>query len=226
MAEKKKIFNESDFDKDKQLFTSEDFEKNKDVEVATEAPSPNPKKSIFDKINETIKSHKLIFGAIAVSAICLLGYGTYSVITQSDENTKIIGGVTAGGTTDGGTAAGGTTDDGVAKGSQDNGSKPESLANDNGDQKANNAGAETSEEEQKPSEPAKPESTSKDMDEPNVPIASISGSVEENARRVIHGDFGNGAARKQRLGDQYSEIQAKVNEIYRQKKVTNVSLSD
>ena len=209
MAEKKKIFNESDFDKDKQLFTSEDFDKNKDVEVATEAPSPNPKKSRLDRINEIIKSHKLIFGAIAVSAICLLGYGTYSVITQSDENTKIIGGITGGGTTDGG----------VAKESQDNGCEPESLANDdNVGQNENNAGAETPEEEQKPSEPAKPESTSKDMDEPNVPIASISGSVEENARRVIHGDFGNGAARKQRLGDQYSEIQAKVNEMYQQRK--------
>ena len=31
MADKKKIFNESDFDKDKQLFTPEDFEKEKDA---------------------------------------------------------------------------------------------------------------------------------------------------------------------------------------------------
>ena len=32
MAEKKKIFNESDFDKDKQFFTSADFEKEKDLQ--------------------------------------------------------------------------------------------------------------------------------------------------------------------------------------------------
>ena len=31
MAEKKKIFSESDFDKDKQIFTPEDFEKVKDA---------------------------------------------------------------------------------------------------------------------------------------------------------------------------------------------------
>lgn len=46
--------------------------------------------------------------------------------------------------------------------------------------------------------------------------APISGDVEENARRVIRGDFGNGQARKDKLGASYSEIQGKVNEMYRQ----------
>lgn len=44
----------------------------------------------------------------------------------------------------------------------------------------------------------------------------VSGDVEENARRVIRGDFGNGQERKDKLGSSYSEIQGKVNEIYRQ----------
>ena len=44
----------------------------------------------------------------------------------------------------------------------------------------------------------------------------VSGDVEENARRVIRGDFGNGQERKDKLGSSYSEIQNKVNEIYRQ----------
>ena len=44
----------------------------------------------------------------------------------------------------------------------------------------------------------------------------VSGDVEENARRVIRGDFGNGQKRKDKLGSSYSEIQGKVNEIYRQ----------
>lgn len=44
----------------------------------------------------------------------------------------------------------------------------------------------------------------------------VSGDVEENARRVIRGDFGNGQERKDKLGSSYSEIQDKVNEIYRQ----------
>lgn len=43
----------------------------------------------------------------------------------------------------------------------------------------------------------------------------VSGDIEENARRVIRGDFGNGQERKNKLGASYSEIQGKVNEMYR-----------
>jgi outer membrane biosynthesis protein TonB len=48
---------------------------------------------------------------------------------------------------------------------------------------------------------------------------SISGSIEEKARRVIRGRYGNGIDRKQALGSEYNEIQAKVNEWYRSGKV-------
>ena len=44
----------------------------------------------------------------------------------------------------------------------------------------------------------------------------VDGGVEENARRVIRGDFGNGQTRKDKLGSSYSEIQGRVNEMYRQ----------
>ena len=50
----------------------------------------------------------------------------------------------------------------------------------------------------------------------SVTSAPVSGDVEENARRVIRGDFGNGQERKDKLGSSYSEIQGKVNEMYRQ----------
>lgn len=46
--------------------------------------------------------------------------------------------------------------------------------------------------------------------------APIGGDVVENAKRVIRGDFGNGQERKDKLGSAYSEIQSKVNEMYRQ----------
>ena len=46
--------------------------------------------------------------------------------------------------------------------------------------------------------------------------AHVSGNVEENALRVIRGDFGNGQERRDKLGSSYSEIQGKVNEMYRQ----------
>lgn len=44
----------------------------------------------------------------------------------------------------------------------------------------------------------------------------VSGDVEENARRVIRGYFGNGKIRKDKLGASYPEIQGRVNEMYRQ----------
>lgn len=37
--------------------------------------------------------------------------------------------------------------------------------------------------------------------------------VDNLARRVIAGEFGNGAARKAALGSQYAEVQARVNEM-------------
>ena len=45
--------------------------------------------------------------------------------------------------------------------------------------------------------------------------APIGDDVVENAKRVIRGDFGNGQERKDKLGSAYAEIQAKVNEMYR-----------
>ena len=46
---------------------------------------------------------------------------------------------------------------------------------------------------------------------------STNGTLEEKARQVIRGEYGNGAARKQALGGEYFTIQSKVNEIYRNK---------
>lgn len=43
-----------------------------------------------------------------------------------------------------------------------------------------------------------------------VPAAD---DVDDLARRVIAGEFGNGAARKATLGDRYAEVQARVNEM-------------
>jgi cytoskeletal protein RodZ len=64
------------------------------------------------------------------------------------------------------------------------------------------------------SEPATEPTTS------NVPVATLpQGNLEEKAKRVIRGDFGNGTERKQNLGSEYSAIQQKVNEMYREGKV-------
>lgn len=44
---------------------------------------------------------------------------------------------------------------------------------------------------------------------------SLQGSLDEKAKQVIRGNFGNGDERKQNLGNEYSAIQQRVNEMYR-----------
>lgn len=46
---------------------------------------------------------------------------------------------------------------------------------------------------------------------------TLTGDVEQDAKAVIRGEFGNGANRKAALGNRYQKIQDKVNEIYRNK---------
>lgn len=69
-------------------------------------------------------------------------------------------------------------------------------------------------------EPAKPAQSKPTATQTTKPFsatsAPVNGDVEENARRVIRGDFGNGQERRDKLGSSYSEIQGKVNEMYRQ----------
>ncbi|MCF8451792.1 MAG: hypothetical protein K9G42_01240 [Pedobacter sp.] len=43
------------------------------------------------------------------------------------------------------------------------------------------------------------------------------GSIDEKVNQVLRGNFGNGLERKRALGDEYAIIQAKVNELYRNK---------
>jgi len=53
---------------------------------------------------------------------------------------------------------------------------------------------------------------------PESPSARLSGTIEEKAKQVISGTFGNGVERKRALGSEYDAIQAKVNEIYKSQK--------
>ena len=70
----------------------------------------------------------------------------------------------------------------------------------------------------KPTEPAKATSQPTNTVQPSTPAvqpATLTGTLEEKAKEVIRGNYGNGEVRKQKLGDQYAEIQSKVNEMYR-----------
>ena len=54
-----------------------------------------------------------------------------------------------------------------------------------------------------------------------VPVVNPTGAVDEEAREVIRGKYGNGNVRKRNLGSRYAEIQSKVNEMYRNGQVKN-----
>ena len=66
-------------------------------------------------------------------------------------------------------------------------------------------GTEAEEQPEQPMVPGQPASGG------NIPA----GTLEQKARQVIRGDFGNGQVRKDRLGAEYAEIQGKFNEMYR-----------
>lgn len=66
-----------------------------------------------------------------------------------------------------------------------------------------------------PAQSAQPKQNSNATTNTSTSSAPVSGDIVENAKRVIRGDFGNGQERKDKLGDQYAEIQSKVNEMYR-----------
>ena len=46
-----------------------------------------------------------------------------------------------------------------------------------------------------------------------------SGDVTVDAKKAIRGDFGNGAERRRQLGDDYEQVQALVNKMYREGKL-------
>ncbi|MBF1059728.1 MAG: hypothetical protein HXL31_02415 [Prevotellaceae bacterium] len=50
---------------------------------------------------------------------------------------------------------------------------------------------------------------------PAAPAQAPTGSVEQIAREVMRGVYGNGQVRKDQLGSRYAEVQRRVNQIYR-----------
>jgi len=74
-----------------------------------------------------------------------------------------------------------------------------------------------SEEPAAPDTPGSQSPTTKTDDShsttPSVTVSS--GTLEQEAKYVIRGNYGNGADRKRALGSEYDAIQSKVNEMYR-----------
>ena len=237
MAEKKKIFRESDFDKDKQIFTPEDFEKVKDapkVPEPTSPPIPNGGEGNGSNNTDKSKTGKIVVGIAAAAAILA---GVY-FFGMKDDNMDIDDGVNppteqvaqAGETTQPGTTSQTNTPEGVTA------AEGESVNNDSegtGTTNANetpattgneNASVPTNSDNNQSNNPSTNANTSAQPVQPaqskqsnatTTKIVVASAPVVENAKRVIRGDFGNGQERKDKLGSAYSEIQRKVNEMYR-----------
>lgn len=69
-------------------------------------------------------------------------------------------------------------------------------------------------------EQAAPNTNERTSHEANSTISNTESSLSSNslvqkAKEVIRGNYGNGIERKQKLGEQYTEIQGKVNEMYK-----------
>lgn len=210
-----------DFDFRKSDVSRFDFTKDEkeELEVAPElTPTPKPGGG------EGKSGNSKIFGGIAAAAlVCLLGYGVYSYFNSSEvveETTE---------TSNEGDSKEQNYDQTVETPEVES---AETCNSADGEETASPAQVETSPEVSstksepnqdvpaKPTEPAKVTSQSANTVQPSTPAvhpATLTGTLEEKAKDVIRGYYGDGEVRKQKLGDQYWEIQKKVNEIYRQK---------
>ena len=167
--------------------------------------------------------NKVVGGLVALAVVGLLGYGAYSLLTHSDDknsdttteqvegaapsnegDTKDVPNEETAGTPD----AENANDENTTVPSQDEPSSEAAIPQSESTQDAS----------VKPAEPTKQSTQSNEIAKQTVTTSqsvALPGTLEEKAKDVIRGNYGNGVVRKQKLGDQYDEIQSKVNEMYR-----------
>lgn len=81
-------------------------------------------------------------------------------------------------------------------------------------EESNNKGTDDIKDEMQSKASVPVDTNVKSQQGPNTESSSM-GSVEDKAKQVIRGIYGNDSVRKQKLGNDYAEIQGKVNEMYR-----------
>lgn len=239
MAEKKKIFSENDFDKDKQIFTPEDFEKVKDAPKVPGSKTPTIPSGGDGNGNTSKSNTGKIIGGVAAAAAILAGVYFFGIKgddkTGDDVNPPTEQVAQAGDVTQPeATSPTDASEEGTAEEKGTVSDAPETVSPTEASETPAKTGKEQSQtpaqpEEKKADKPSSvAPSATKPVQQTQSPknnatatqIASasapIGGDVVENAKRVIRGDFGNGQERKDKLGSAYSEIQSKVNEMYRQ----------
>lgn len=199
MNKSKKLFNSEDFDKKKALFEPEDFDK----------PVEENEKGRIESSNSPYSSKKLSKTKIICSLVVVIAIITGAIFFANKDNgsNKPMKEATAqeGKKHDADNKVSQTDPKGKVKVAPSDAPK-EKSADDNTKYKSSAA-----EESYVTTSKGQLLTTSSEKSENNV-----GGDVETNARRVIRGDFGNGQERRDKLGSSYSEIQGKVNEMYRQ----------
>lgn len=168
--------------------------------------------------------------AAALAGLLVLVAGGYYLSQQGDDTAAPVVEVveqpksdnataknTDGTTHDGQNQDGATADNGATAAPDNNASKGGTPANVDQNQngvapaQTNNAPVVNSEVPRKKNT----ETVANTVKQNTAPAVSASGAVEEVAKEVIRGKYGNGDVRKRYLGDRYTEIQSKVNEMYK-----------
>lgn len=204
MAKKKKIFNEADFNKEKQLFTSDDFEKDVNSEfLHGERPTTTKQKKWW---------WFLLFAIVAIIVAFFCMENSFSdgkPVIKGEQITAVPDTVSVQKTDEATDLEEGTAEETVA-------TKQNTVNEEyNSENVVEKAAQPVAEEKQDSSK--KPSSIQKTVAlqaTSTVRSSALSGDLEENALRTIRGDFGNGEERKAKLGSEYSAIQKKVNEMY------------
>ena len=206
--------------------------KKKQLEPTPTPAAPVPPSPVSTAGSEEPKSKGKWYAA-ALAGLLVMGGGGYYLSQQGDDTSAPVAEVVeqtksddatseneAGTTQNGQNQDGATTDNATIETPADYASEGGTPANSGQNQEGaapaqtNNAPV-TASETPSNMHPEPVANTAKQNAASAVPVTSISGAVEEVAKEVIRGKYGNGAVRKRNLGDRYAEIQSKVNEMYR-----------
>lgn len=208
MNKSKKLFNSEDFDKKQPLFEPEDFDKSVKENQKDEKGQVPVSENDSSSPHPVEKSSKAkIIGGIVAAALIIAG----GIFFANNDKANDCGSNKP--TTETIAQEGGKHDVDSNDSTTELNGKTEAKTSAEGKPFAN-------EDNHKPYAADESHVTTSTGKSPTSPSEksdnNVSGDVETNARRVIRGDFGNGQERKDKLGSSYSEIQGKVNEMYRQ----------
>lgn len=170
--------------------------------------------------------------AAALAGLLVLGGGGYYLSQQGEDEPQPVVAVADTGQSD--DVAKGETTEGNQNEQNQEGEKSSDAATSENPSSDNPAGETPADPSSKTdaaapgSTQASPSASQPVQDKPKVnpaqtkPVnssSSATGAIEEEAKEVIRGKYGNGDVRKRNLGERYAEIQNKVNEMYRNGKV-------